>query len=104
MDLTSLTLMDDMCLKLDVDLATPTSNTITATTLNANSHNIIIDAIHILTGATTSSTEVVITTDNQFIDVYKLSDSIAANISQSSIVIGSYSLNIQSSANAKHLP
>ena len=74
-----------MNIKLDVDLANKTTDTIVANTLNNPNHkNIIIDAIYLMSNATTDTVKVTLTTDSKFKDVYKLSDDIIDNITKAS--------------------
>lgn len=91
--LTSLTLGSDLSYKIDVKLDTPGADTLTATSVTANGHNIIIDAINILTDSTSSPTQVVLTTDKaHFENLYKLSDNIALNVTKATGVKGFYSV------------
>ena len=91
--LTSLTLGSDLSYKIDVKLDTPGADTLKATSVTANGHNIIIDAINILTDSTSSPTQVVLTTDKaHFENLYKLSDNIALNVTKATGVKGFYSV------------
>jgi hypothetical protein len=90
-DFTSLTLNSDMNLSIDADLKNTDADKITATTLTANGHNIIINAIHIMTDAEGDSQNITLTSDSQFENVLKLSDDILSNITKATGVTKSYS-------------
>ena len=98
--LKSLTLDNsDMYIGIDVDLEnTNTDRILIPTTsaeqnyLTADGHNIIINAIHILTDGADETTYVTLTNDNRFTDVYKLSDSILSNITTATGVENSYTV------------
>ncbi|MBQ9244931.1 hypothetical protein IJ182_01545 [bacterium] len=88
----TLTLSDNMNFTIDVDLLNTNTDRITATTVNANGHNIIIDAIYLMTDGATDTTYVTLTNNSQFTNVYKLSDTILSNITKAPTVANSYSV------------
>ena len=92
----TLTLNKDMNIAIDVDLENEATDTLKITTEGAEAvkvvdgHNIIINAIYILTDGEDTETNVVLTDDSRFQGVYELSDSI--QITKAGPVSGSYTV------------
>lgn len=92
----SLTLNSDVNIGLDVDLVNSSTDKITVTdgdVVTPNSHNIIINSIYLMTDASSATTNIILTEDNRFKNVYKLSDDILANVTRAASVSGSYTIN-----------
>lgn len=75
----ALTLNNNTKWTFDVDLSDLTADSLTTTSLTANSNSIIIDAINFLADASTDTTLVTLTTNTAYTDILALSNDIADN-------------------------
>ena len=92
----SLTLNNDINIGLDVDLTNSSTDKITVAAgdvVTPNAHNIIINSIYLMTDASSATTNIILTEDNRFKNVYKLSNDILANVTRAASVSGSYTIN-----------
>ena len=93
-DFGALVLNSDLHIDIDADLSAKTVDTFNASlnSVTVNGHKIIIDSIKLLTDASDINTEITLTDNIKFKNVFKLSDDIASYIDKYIGVTGTYSI------------